>query len=202
MRRYLSTATPERPDRAGRDWQQLARLGIWYGWRALLITVVVALLAGVVYPASRTAIPEDPLLQSFDCASPPCFPHTAASRSGDVLVKLPPIGYALALLLCLPAAIVGVRDLLAGRLPAARQLIVPFLATLLVLLATDVVPRVLNPCLAFGPQLGGLCGEFVGRWDVRDRWSTLHHTLLGALPFTLLFGWLSGRFRKSTATGV
>lgn len=198
MRRYLETARePEPQQERSRDWRRIAGKGIWYGWRVLLFTALLALVAGVIYPATRTTIPEDPLLQSFDCAEPPCFPGTPASRLGDVLVVLPPIGYALALLCCLPGLLVGGRDLLEGRMESARRLIVPFLGTLLVLIGIDVVPRFLNPCIAFGPSMSGLCAEFAGRWDVQLRWHTLHHALLGAVPFTLLYGLLSGRIGRT-----
>ena len=200
MRRYVEMARGSEPEQSRfRDWRQIAEQGIFYAWRALLVTVLLAIVAGIIYPASRTTIPEDPLLQSFDCAAPPCFPQTPASRLGDVLVELPPFGYALAVLFCLPGLLVGGRDLLEGQMDAARRLITPFLGTLLVLICIDAVPRFLNPCTALGPSLGGLCGEFAGRWDVQLRWHTLHHALLGALPFTLLFGLFSGRIGKKRA---
>jgi hypothetical protein len=183
------------PQSQGVDWQRkapdLARLG----WRTLLFTVALALVAGLVYPASRTSIPEDPLLQSFDCPAPPCFPATPFSTLGDILVKLPPFGYAAALLLCLPALFVAARNLLAGREQLVRPGLTAFFGTLAVLVGTDILPHVVNPCLEYGPELAGLCGEFAGRWDVQARWHTLLHTLLGALPLTLLFAWVSGRLR-------
>lgn len=203
MRRYVDMARGSEPERSRpRDWRQIAEQGIFFAWRALLITVFLALVAGVIYPASRTTIPEDPLLQSFDCAEPPCFPQSPASRLGDVLVELPPFGYALALLLTLPGLLVGAHDLLEGRKEGAWRLITPFLGTLLVLIGIDVVPRLLNPCIAIGPSLDSLCGEFAGRWDVQARWRTLQHALLGSLPFTLLFGLFSGRIGKKRAGGT
>lgn len=177
------------------DWQRLAPVMLQYGWQVLVATVLIALVAGVVYPASRTQIPEDPLLQSFDCASPPCFPQTTASRLGDLLVRLPPIGYTLALLLCVPALLVGVRYVMAGQDAKAGPAFVAFFGTLTVLVGTDILPHVLNPCLGFGPRLDGLCGEFAGRWDVQERWHTLLHTLFGAIPFTVLLGWFTGRLK-------
>lgn len=179
------------------DLERVAPLLSSYAWRILLSTVVVALLAGVLYPATRTSIPEDPLLQSFDCAAPPCFPQTPLSRLSDVLVKLPPLGYALALMLSLPGLIFGFRYLLAGRDSLAASGLLAFFGTALVLVGTDVVPHVLNPCLTFGPQLSGVCGEFAGRWDVQDRWHTLLHTLLGAAPLVLVFAWLKRRWRRA-----
>ncbi|MEX2543349.1 MAG: hypothetical protein WD314_16205 [Trueperaceae bacterium] len=192
--------TQEFPSRRSRkpDWQRLAPELSGYAWRVLLVTVAVALIAGVLYPASRTSIPEDPLLQSFDCPAPPCFPQTPASRLADVLVKLPPFGYAAALLLCLPGLIVGTRFLLAGRDSQAGPLLIGFLGTGLVLVGIDILPHVLNPCLSFGPQLPGLCGEFASRWDVQARWHTLLHAFLGAVPFTVAFAWLSGRWRPGS----
>jgi hypothetical protein len=182
-----------RPRGRGLDWERNAPLLAAHGWRALLLTVALALIAGLLYPASRTSIPEDPLLQSFECAAPPCFPQTPLSRLGDLLVRLPPLGYAAALLLCLPGLLLGARYLMNDRDGQAIPLLVAFFGTVVVLVGTDVIPHVLNPCPAFGPQLSGMCGEFAGRWDVQDRWHTLYHTLVGAAPLTALFGLLAGR---------
>jgi hypothetical protein len=175
------------------DWERLAPELTSHGWRMLLITVALALIAGLLYPASRTTIPEDPLLQSFDCPAPPCFPQTFASRAGDLMVRLPPLGYGLALLLCVPGLIIGTLHLLAGRAAKARALLLAFFGTLVVLVGIDILPHVANPCLTSGPQLPALCGEFAGRWDVQERWHTLLHALLGAVPMTLLYAWASGR---------
>jgi hypothetical protein len=177
------------------DWERLAPELASFGWRVLLVTVAVALVAGLLYPASRTSIPEDPLLQSFDCPAPPCFPQTFASRAGDLAVRLPPFGYAAALLLSLPGLAVGVRHLLAGRDAKARPALLAFFGTLIVLVGIDILPHVANPCLTNGPKLTAICGEFAGRWDVQDRWHTMLHALLGAVPMTLLFAWASGRWR-------
>ncbi|MEX2536328.1 MAG: hypothetical protein WD273_12100 [Trueperaceae bacterium] len=196
MRRYVDSFEPPRARQRGLDWRRLAQAGTGYGWRALVYTVTLALIVGVFYPASRTVIPEDPLLQSFDCAAPPCFPQTAASQLGDVLVKLPPFGYLLAMLLCLPGFIVGIRDLRSQQTAAAGPLITPFVATLVVLIGADVLPRVLNPCLVLGSQLDAVCGEFAGRWNMQEQWNALHRTLLGALPFTALFAWAKGRRQR------
>lgn len=188
--------------RRGLDWQRLAPLLSGYGWRVLLVTVAVALVAGVLYPVSRTSIPEDPLLQSFDCPAPPCFPQTTASRLGDLLVRIPPLGYALAFLLAVPGVVIGVRHLLAGRDDEAVPLLLTFSAILLVLVGTDILPHVVNPCPSNGPRLTAVCGEFAGRWDVLDRWHTLFHTLLGALPLTVLFHFLIRRWRPRGLAAV
>jgi hypothetical protein len=192
------------PQREVVDWQRKAPELASLGWRVLLFTVALALVAGLVYPASRTSIPEDPLLQSFDCPAPPCFPATPFSTLGDILVKLPPFGYAAALLLCLPALLVAAQHLLSGRDRLARPGLIAFFGTLAVLLGIDILPHVVNPCLEYGPQLPGLCSEFAGRWDVQARWHTLLHTLLGALPLVLLFSWVSRRLgpRKTTESAA
>jgi hypothetical protein len=184
------------------DWERLAPELASVGWRVLLITVAVALAAGLLYPVSRTSIPEDPLLQSFDCPAPPCFPQTFASRAGDLAVLLPPFGYALALLLCVPGLVIGARHLLAGRDAKARPGLLAFFGTVIVLVGIDILPHVANPCLTNGPRLTALCGEFAGRWDVQNRWHTLLHALLGAVPMTLLFAWVSGRWRPGRRGSV
>ena len=198
MRRWADTpmagpaGEPRDRSRVPRDWRLVARTGIWYGWRVLILTALFALLAGIVFPATRTTIPEESLQQSMDCPVVPCVPETPASVVADTLVRLPFYGYLLALALCVPGLVIGIGDLRSGRMEGARRFIVPFLGTALVLICIDVVPRVINPCLILGPTMDGLCREFSGRWDVRPQWHYLHHALIGAVPSALLFGWFSG----------
>lgn len=91
-----------------------------------------------------------------------------------------------------------------------RRVLLPVLGPVVVLLAMEIVPHLLNPCLvdcALADDLPSGCARTVHGVDVHDRWHALHHAVIGAVPATLAYTALLRRRRpelsaSSRARGV
>ena len=72
-----------------------------------------------------------------------------------------------------------------------------------VLVALEVVPHLVNPCLlagAVGDSLPSGCARTVHGVDVHDRWHALHHAVVvGGLPASLGYAALLRRRRPSSS---
>lgn len=177
-------------------WQRLADRLAQYGWPILLVSIAVGLIGGVILAAIWQ--PDE----------------SVGGMSGPGLRDLPMIistlGYLLVILLGVPSLLAGAWDFLRGHWTAGGRRILVFVGPVLLLVGTEIVPHLLNPCLFAlelgGKRLPGLCDY--GEWgtDFAARWHLLDHTLVGAIPFAALY-WLAlrkwrpgvARFRGDTA---
>jgi hypothetical protein len=117
----------------------------------------------------------------------------------DLPVLVAPLGYLLAALLGVSALLLSLST--RGRWRRRRALL-PVLGPVAVLVAMEVVPHVVNPCLVAG-ALGDLpagCSRTVHGVDVHDRWHWLHHAVVGGLPAALAYAALLRRRRPELFT--
>ncbi len=142
---------------------------------------------------------------------------SAGATPGPGLRDLPMIismlGYLMLILLGGPSLLASTWDFLRGRWAAGGRRMLVFVGPVLLLIDTEIVPHLLNPCLFAlelgGKRLPGMCDY--GEWgtDFAARWHLLDHTLVGALPFAALY-WLAlrkwrpgvARFRGDAALGL
>lgn len=151
------------------------RLG-GHGWRILWLSVAVSLVSGVVY-----AVISDP---------------------GDLPTIIPTLGFLASIALGVPGLVSGLRSLIKGERNVAGPRILMFVGPLVVFVGIELVPHLLNPCLladANGPEDSSFCktvvhragfggrGALVEDVDVNDRFHLLHHSVVGAIPMTLLY---------------
>lgn len=163
-------------------WQRLADRLAQYGWPILLVSIAVGLIGGVILAAIWQ--PDE----------------SVGGMSGPGLRDLPMIistlGYLLVILLGVPSLLAGAWDFLRGHWTAGGRRILVFVGPVLLLVGTEIVPHLLNPCLFAlelgGKRLPGLCDY--GEWgtDFAARWHLLDHTLVGAISFAALY-WLALR---------
>ena len=186
-------------------WQRTADRLAWWGWRVLLLTVGFALLSSIFYAVTEQAGTPEFQPQASECLNPPCFGDGTLPSVYDLPVVLSFLGYGLVILLGIPSLFVGSWDLLHGRWRVGGRRLVAFAGPVLVFIGMEIIPHLVNPCgiswLLGQRWLPGICeynpewgGDFVGRWHL------LNHTLVGALPLALLYGWLTGRWRPSRKT--
>lgn len=175
-------------------WQRAAdRLGR-FGWRVLLVSVVLAVVGSAVSaftwePGSESAPVVD------ECPNPPCFGGGGLPAIRDLPTVIPTLGYAVALLLGVPSLLVGVWDLFRARPRAAKQRLLLFVGPLLVFVGIEVIPHLLSPCAPaqFGLMSSpGICERTSDGIDIKDQWHSLDHALVGALPMAALY-WLALR---------
>jgi hypothetical protein len=156
------------------------RLGA-HGVRIVTASALLALLGGVVYVAVQ------PLRIS----------------GAFLFAAIPLLGFLLAVALGLPGLFAGAAALRRRDRRRGLRNLLFFLGPLAVLLGTEVVPHLLNPCLlseAFGRTLDlrfcerityregfGGKGALAVTFDVRDRWHFLHHALAGAVPLAFAY---------------
>ena len=167
--------------------------------------VLAAALVGVVAGAAEAALwvpsaPDEQLPAADVCPEPPCAPESLPElRHLPLLV--PPLGYLLAALLGLAALLMS---LLRERGGWSRRRLLPVLGPVVVLVAMEVVPHVVNPCLvagAVGDSLPSGCSRTVHGTDVHDRWHALHHAVVGGAPAALGYAALLRRRRPELFDG-
>ncbi len=184
------------PESSPAHWQRLADRLAQYGWLVLLGSIAVGFVGGVIVAV---------IWQSDE---------SAGAMPGPGLQDLPMIismlGYLLVILLGVPSLLAGAWDFLRGHWTAGGRRILVFVGPVLLLVGTEIVPHLLNPCLFAlelgGKRLPGMCDY--GEWgtDFAARWHLLDHTLVGAIPFAALYWsalrkWRPGvtRFRGDAA---
>lgn len=175
-------------------WQRGADRLARYAWLVLLVAVALALVGGIIDAATwqpRT----DPVPSRLDeCANPPCFGGGGLPGVRDLPSVLPLLGYLLVILLSLPSLFAGTWDVLRGRGAVGGRRLLAFVGPVLVFAGAEIVPHLLNPCY-FAAEFGGrrlpefYC-QYNPEWgaDFADRWHTLDHALVGALPLVTLYG--------------
>jgi hypothetical protein len=163
------------------------------GLRIVLAVAVFGVLAGLITSVLWVpGAPADAVPASDVCAEPPCPPESLPGVR-DLPVLVAPLGYLL-------AALLGVAALLLSLLSEGqrrRRPLLPVLGPVVVLVAMEVVPHLVNPCLIAG-MLGDLpsgCSRTVHGVDVHDRWHWLHHAVVGGLPAALAYAALLRRRR-------
>lgn len=181
------------PSRFTRIADKLARVG----WRALIAVVVLALLGGLIAAILDPGPAASPPVAGDHCPTPPCF-SIGTPRASDLLVIIPALGYAIVILLGVPDALVGLRDLFGGgrRIALARLLVLA--GPVVVFVGMELVPHLVNPRLVAGDRLAGFCERTAhdpSSVDVTGRWHALHHAVIGAVPMTALYGWALRRWR-------
>jgi hypothetical protein len=170
-------------------WQRMAVRFARLGWLVLVISVGMALLGGVVVAAWNPDT-EAPPPEAPGCTDPPCFGSDDLPALESLPSVLPFLGYGLALLLGVPSAIGGIWSLVRGCWSDGFRSLVVLLGPLLFVVGMEIVPHVVNPCVA-----ADLAGEHVPRFcertesglDLTSRLHTLDHALAGALPMVLLY---------------
>jgi hypothetical protein len=192
------TARPPAPLAAVRQRSWPAFL-VALGLRLVLAVAVFGVLAGIVASALWEAGAPADLAPAGGCSDPPCPPESLPGVR-DLPLLVAPFGYLLAALLGVSALLLSL--LTEGRRRRRRALL-PVLGPVVVLVAMEVVPHVVNPCLVAG-ALGDLpsgCSRTVHGVDVHDRWHWLHHAVVGGVPAALGYAGLLRRRRPELFAG-
>ena len=167
------------------------------GLRVVLVAALLGVLAGLVEAVlwEPRAADSAPVVEV--CPDPPCLPDSLPDPQ-HLLLVLPPLGYLLAALLGGVALLVSLRS-------GGRRRLLPVLGPVVVLIAMEVVPHLVNPCLvagALGDSLPSGCAETVHGIDVHDRWHALHHAVVGGVPAALGYAALLRRRRPELFTSL
>lgn len=189
MRKFSSAGPPHAEQAHVPDWpERFAR----YGARVLVASVTLALLGSLVYAATWQKQPEPVSAQEDACPDPPCGVSLEELGGAPVLLIIPNLGYVSAIVLGVPSVlaslVAAVRRRTSPRL--GRRLLV-FFGPLFVFVGIEIVPHVINPCIAAGTAMSAVCDGS----DINDQWHALQHTGVGAVPLTGLYLWL---LRKSS----
>jgi hypothetical protein len=99
--------------------------------------------------------------------------------------------------------------LLRGQWRLALTWLLPFVGPGLFIVGTELVPHVVNPCLAAElarDDLPGFCEKTGSGTDISGRVHALHHALVGALPMLVLYTralrhWRPDVAKKQQASG-
>ncbi len=149
---------------------------------AALVAVLVGGVEAVLWEPSG---PDKQVPAAEVCLDPPCAPESLPDLR-HLPLMVPPLGYLLASLLGLAALLMSL--LSKRRWWSRRRGLLPVLGPVVVLVAMEVVPHLVNPCLvagALGDNLPSGCSRTVHGVDVHDRWHALHHAVVGGLPAAL-----------------
>ena len=166
------------------------------GLRFVLAVAVVGVLAGLIGSALwEPGTPANTAPVGDVCTDPPCPPESLPGVR-DLPVLVAPLGYLLAALLGVSALLLYL--LSESRWRRQRRALLPVLGPVVVLVAMEVVPHLVNPCLvaaAVGDNLPSGCSRTVHGVDVHDRWHALHHAVVAGLPAALGYAALLRRRR-------
>lgn len=164
------------------------------------MSVALALLGSLVYAATWQSPPEPARQQEDACVDPPCGVSLDELGGAPLLLVIPYAGYSIAIVLgVLSVLAAGVAAMRRRPTPPRRRLLLMFFGPLLVFIGTEIVPHVINPCIATDTAMSGLCDGS----EVKDQWHALHHTVIGAVPLTALYVWLLAKSsRGSTSVTV
>jgi hypothetical protein len=171
---------------------RLARGGLLLVLASAVLAVAAGALAAVTWqPSSEVTTYVDP------CPNPPCFGGGGLPPLAEIPGILPLFGFLLAAALGLPGLLLTVARVV-RRADGQRRRVLPFAGPLLVLVFMEVVPHLLNPCViadAVGDKLPAGCSRSTSGADVAERWHTLHHAVVGAVPAAVGFRVLLRRRR-------
>ena len=177
----------------------LARLGLL----VLLVSVAMAVL-GAVGVAVWNPDTDPPPSEATECLDPPCFGGGGMPGPESFPVVLPFLGYGLAILLGLPSAVAAGWDCVHGRLSQGFRRLLVFAGPLLLVVGTEIVPHVVNPCLVAdlsGGPLPRFCERTESGPDFSGRLHALNHALVGAVPMLVLYCWALRRWRPDVFGG-
>ncbi len=180
-------------------WQHIAdRLGR-IGYVMLLVSVAFALLSSAVVTAWNPDT-EPPSAETTECTDPPCFGGGGMPGAADVPTVLPFLGFVLAIVLGVPGAMAGVWSLAHRQWSEGLRRVLVFAGPLVVVIGTEIVPHVVNPCLVADltrDQLPRFCGRTESGADIADRGHALHHAIVGALPMVVGYRWALRRWHTA-----
>ena len=166
------------------------------GLRLVLAVAVFGVLAALIASATwEPGAPADAAPVGDVCPDPPC-PPTSLPDVQHLPLLVAPLGYVLAALLGASALLLSL--LIQGRWRRRRRALLPVLGPVVVLVAMEVVPHLINPCLfagVLGEELPSGCSRTVHGVDVHDRYHALHHAVVGGLPAALGYAALPRRRR-------
>ncbi len=177
-------------------WQRIVDRFARLGWLVLAVSVVAAILGGAVVAAWNPDT-EPPPPEATECIDPPCFGGGGLPGPEDLPMVVPFLGYGLALLLGVPSAIAGVWSLALGRWSEGFRRLLILVGPLLFIVGMEIVPHVVNPCLAAdlaSDDLPRFCERTESGPDITSRLHALDHALVGALPMALLYRWALHRW--------
>ena len=161
-----------------------AALLVALGLRLVVAVAAFAVLGGLVGSALwEPGRPVDAVPVGDACSDPPCPPEGLPGLR-DLPLLVGPLGYLLAALLGVSALLSSLRS--AGRWRRGRRGLLPVLGPVAVLIAMEVVPHLVNPCLVaggLGDDLPSGCSRTTAHGvDVHEHWDALHHAVVGGLP--------------------
>lgn len=178
-------------------WQQMANRLAHIGWLVVLVSVAFMIVGSAVgavwYPDTNS-----PPAETTECENPPCFGGGGMPGLADLPTVIAFGGYGLAVLLGVPSALWGAWNVLRGRWRLGLPELLVVVGPLLLVAGTELVPHVVNPCLAADltrDELLGFCEHTESGTDIGGRVHALHHAVVGALPMALLYTWALRRWQ-------
>ena len=183
-------------------WQRIAARSARLGWLVLVVSVAIAILGGAVTAAWNPDTGPPPP-EATECEDPPCFGGGGMPGPENLPTVVPFLGYGVAMLLGVPSAVAGMWSLVRGRWSEGSRRLFIVVGPLLFVVGMEIVPHVVNPCLAAdlaGDQLPRFCERTESGPDIVGRLHALDHALVGALPMALLYHWTLRRWRPDVLT--
>lgn len=178
-------------------WQQMANRLAHIGWLILLVSVAF-MLVGSAAIAVWNPDTNSPPAETTECENPPCFGGGGMPGVADLPTVLAFVGYGLAVLLSVPSGLLGAWRVLRGRWRLGLPGLLVVVAPLLFIAGIELVPHVVNPCLAADltrDELPGFCEHTESGGDIGGRVHALHHAVIGALPMAWLYTWALRRWQ-------
>ena len=162
----------------------MGRISLLLG-RGSLVAVLIAVVAGTggaaIYAVLDPPAPNAPPGPQA-CPQPPCMDLDLPSGV-ELLTAVTGLGLAAALVL---GGLAVAAMVLRRRPRDIRAAVLLVLGPLLVLLVMELVPHVVNPCLAINAS-GSASPVWCEGSDVEGRWHALHHAVVGAVPAALVY---------------
>lgn len=166
---------------------RVVRGGLFAIIAGILIAVLGSVVVAVVDPVATPA----PTQQQ--CADPPCLGGDGLPGAADLPMALSMFAYGIAALSGVPVGILALATMARRSWRSAIRMLIPALGPLLVLIGTELVPHVVNLCLAahlLNLPLPAFCTHGEHGVDVVDRLHLLQHTIFGAIPLGTAY-WLA-----------
>ena len=141
-------------------WQHIADRFGRFGWIVLVVSVTLAILGGAI-AAVWNPDTDPPPAETTECTDPPCFGGGGMPGAADIPTVLPVLGYALAMVLGIPSALMSVGSFAHHRWSEGLPRLLVFLGPLLIVVGMELIPHVVNPCLVAdlaGDRLSRFCG--------------------------------------------